>query len=109
MKLEDLLSLLFIASVMLAPYVVNFIQNYQSPQIVYVKVEKRSKPKKKIKTQTIKKINPIDDNKIYNDCIDVLISMGMNKISSKEKVKNLFSYKQYASVQDFILDAYKIK
>jgi hypothetical protein len=105
MKTEDLLSLLFIASVMLAPYIANFIQNNQQPKIVYIEKEvkiKKVKPKKIIKQPVV------IDNPIYDDCVEFLISMGMNKAKSKQKVDNLFNNKKYNTVQDFILDAYKI-
>jgi len=52
--------------------------------------------------------NFIVQSDITNDCIQALMSLGMKKTASKEKVDKMFSQKEYLTIEDFLMDAYKI-
>ena len=102
MKTEDLFSLLFIASVMLAPYIVNFFQNYTPAKVVYIEVQQ---PVKKTKVKNKKPLeikNPLED-----DAIQCLTSLGMKKLDAIKKVKDMFQKKNYQSIESFLIDVYK--
>lgn len=104
MKTEDLLSLLFIASVMLTPYIVNFFQNYKSQQIIYVEIEKPVEKVKKVKP----KPKPVEiKNPIMDDAIQCLMSLGMKKLDAVKKVKDMFNNQNYNSIESFLIDVYK--
>ena len=104
MKTEDLLSLLFIASVMLTPYIVNFFQNYKSQQIIYVEIEKPVEKVKKVKPKS----KPVEiKNPIMDDAIQCLMSLGMKKLDAVKKVKDMFNNQNYNSIESFLIDVYK--
>lgn len=44
---------------------------------------------------------------IFNDAVEVLIELGMKKMTAKEKVAEMFKKKQYNSIESFIMDVYK--
>jgi Holliday junction resolvasome RuvABC DNA-binding subunit len=52
--------------------------------------------------------NIIKQSDITDDCIQALMSLGMKKTASKEKVDKMFSQKEYLTIEDFLMDAYKI-
>lgn len=47
------------------------------------------------------------ENKLANDAIQCLISLGMKKADAKKKVEEMFSQKDYQSIESFLLDVYK--
>ena len=75
-------------------------------QVVYKEVEKRETPVK-VSPKPIKPAKEATPT-IFNDCVDVLLSLGMKKSLAKEKTSNMFKNKNYDSVESFIMDAYKI-
>jgi hypothetical protein len=113
--MKDVLSLLFIAFVMLVPYIVNYYSS-QNYKVVYINTAPSYIPKRKINKVIPKKniaapeivkqeeyINPIKD-----EALECLISLGMKKSDAKEKVKQLWKNKNYISIESFLIDAYKI-
>lgn len=48
------------------------------------------------------------ENPIKNDAINCLVSLGMKKVEAKKKVEELFSKKEYMSIESFLMDAYKL-
>ena len=73
---------------------------------------------KNVETENLKQFSKISSKPIkpakeatppiFNDCVDVLLSLGMKKSLAKEKTSNMFKNKNYDSVESFIMDAYKI-
>lgn len=55
------------------------------------------------KEAKIKEVNPIKD-----DAIKCLVSLGMKKLDANKKVKDMFNNKDYKSIEDFLIDVYKI-
>jgi hypothetical protein len=113
--MKDVLSLLFIAFVMLVPYIVNYYstQNYK---VVYINTAPSRTPKRKINKAIPKKnitapaivkqeqyINPIKD-----EAFECLISLGMKKLEAKNKVNKMFTAKDYKNLEHFLVDAYRI-
>ena len=45
---------------------------------------------------------------IFNDCIEVLVSLGMKRNLAKEKATQLLNTKHYNSIESFLMDAYKV-
>lgn len=114
MPVKDLLSLMFIGSLLLAPYIANFIFNNKVPDPIIVHVnnkKKKSKPKQ-IKTiytppsKIIQKI-PVEQNPIKMDAIECLIALGMKRTNAKIKIDNMFNKTQYETIEDFLMDVYK--
>lgn len=84
-------------------------------QTVYVKPPKERVVYKKVEMENPKQVSKVSPKPvkeatppIFNDCVDVLLSLGMKKSSAKEKTSNMFKNKNYDSVESFIMDAYKI-
>ena len=47
------------------------------------------------------------ENKILNDAIQCLTSLGMKKPDAKKKAEEMFAVKNYESIESFLLDVYK--
>ena len=61
-------------------------------------------PKKK------KQPKPIVEEKespIFNDCVECLMSFGMKKSDAILRASEMFKIKEYSSVEEFLVDAYK--
>lgn len=63
---------------------------------IYIEKEVIVKPKPKPK-----------ENKILNDAIQCLVSLGMKKADAKQKAEEMFSRSNYESIESFLLDVYK--
>lgn len=74
--------------------------------VVYKRVEKRE-TSVKVSPKPVKPAKEATPP-IFNDCVDVLLSLGMKKSLAKEKTSNMFKNKNYDSVESFIMDVYKI-
>jgi hypothetical protein len=48
------------------------------------------------------------NDKLIDDAIQCLVSLGMKKSIAKAKVNDMFSIKNYESIESFLIDAYKI-
>ena len=48
-----------------------------------------------------------EENTIFGECVSSLMSLGVKKSEAIAKVKSLFKNKEYESVEDFLMDAYK--
>lgn len=97
--------MLCIFAPMLLPLLDRPVKNiYIEKEIVkykYISTKQKSKPKSIADKQ--------DKNmEIFNDCVLCLNSLGLKKTEAKERAKKLFEKKQYNSVEDFLMDAYKI-
>ena len=113
--MKDVLSLLFIAFVMLVPYIVNY---YSTPnyKVVYINSTPSRLPKRKIyntspKNNITKPVIPKKEeyiNPIKDEALECLISLGMKKSEAKNKVNQMFSNKDYKNLEHFLIDAYKI-
>jgi len=91
--MNETLSLLFIMGCVFLPIIFQ-------PRVIEVQVE------------TIKYIpKDTQENKtsrIYQDCLDSLVSLGLKKKAAKQRTNELFAKKQYVKVEEFLIDAYKI-
>lgn len=113
--MKDILSVLFIAFVMLVPYIVNY---YSTPnyKVVYINPTPSRPPKRKIyntvaKNSIIKPVIPKKEeyiNPIKDEAFECLISLGMKKSEAKNKVNKMFFNKDYKNLEHFLIDAYKI-
>lgn len=59
-----------------------------------------------VEKQVITKPKP-KENKILNDAIQCLVSLGMKKADAKQKAEEMFSRSNYESIESFLLDVYK--
>ena len=59
-----------------------------------------------IEKQVIVKPKP-KENKLLNDAIQCLTSLGMKKSEANPLVRTMFSKKNYESIESFLLDVYK--
>lgn len=66
-------------------------------EIQYIYVDKPSQIKQEEKKS----------NELISDAIQCLVSLGMKKSIAKVKVNEMFSVKNYESIESFLLDAYK--
>jgi hypothetical protein len=82
--------------------------SYQQPVEVvkYVYIEKEKPVKIKIEKPKVEL--PQQDQQIKNEALESLISLGLKKAIANKKVNDLFSKKIYTTVEDFLIDAYKI-
>lgn len=75
-----------------------FVQEQPTVKFTETHIPVQSKPQKSVKPQK---------PPIFDDCVEVLVSLGMKKASAKEKVIGLFDSKNYKTVEDFLMDVYK--
>ena len=86
----------------------------QEPQIIVKEVVKVKYLKNKSKINKVivpPKPTTVEPTKILiakNDAIDCLLNLGLKKSLAKNKVDSLFLKKDYESLEDFIIDAFKI-
>lgn len=102
--MEAVASILFMFVCLFLPSILGSLsERGEIPVPAALKKEKRTK---KI-SHKIKKIN--QSNALFDDCVQCLVSLGLNKKESKERAKTLFDNKRYFSVEDFLIDVYKIR
>lgn len=83
---------------------------YITPHSV-IKTEKKRKKQQKqaeCRVEEKKKQERVVTNKLQEDAIQCLISLGMKKVAAKKKVENMFQAKNYKSIESFLFDAYKV-
>ena len=68
------------------------VKYIEKPVYIEKQVAAKSKPK---------------ENKLLNDAIQCLISLGMKKPDAKKKAEEMFAGKNYESIESFLLDVYK--
>jgi len=99
--------ILFMLCCLFLPSILGSLSERGEVKIIEVKVDKKSKPKPKPSPKPevaeVKKENPL-----FNDCMNCLISLGLKKSEANEKTKKMFENKEYNSIEDFLIDAYKI-
>jgi hypothetical protein len=76
---------------------------------VYIKKSRKKKNKKKMSGHYIEPQNIKVKNNFHEDCKDCLVSLGMKKLDAEKKVKSMFKNKNYNSLEQFILEVYKIQ
>lgn len=103
--MTELGAIIFMGFFMLLPHIiktspteiidkVEIIQNIKTLPINQKQKNKKSKPKPK-------------ENKLLNDAIQCLTSLGMKKPDAKKKAEEMFAVKNYESIESFLLDVYK--
>ena len=83
---------------------------YITPHSV-IKAEKKRKKQQKqaeCKAEEKAKQEKVVTNKLQEDAIQCLISLGMKKVAAKKKVESMFQAKNYKTIESFLFDAYKI-
>jgi len=84
-----------------------FLNEKSNTVIEYVYIEKPEKSNKINKSKPkVKPVKKLSDLEI--EAIDCMVSLGMKKKDAQDKIKNMFSKKKYVSIEDFLMDAYKI-
>lgn len=122
--MKDTYQIIFIAFCFYSPFIIDriikSIKEYDSPP---VKIIEKPIPVKKIKSHRVENINykevpqkiiepesvKIPANKIFDDCVMCLVSLGMKKKQAKEKTQKMFDKNNYQSIESFLLDVYKIE
>lgn len=102
--MEETSAILFMGCCMFLPMILLHFSIPAQIKTVYVYIEKPEKNKSIVieKDRQNEKNNPL---KI--DAINCLISLGMKKTSAKIKVDRMFDEKDYNSIENFLIDAYK--
>lgn len=101
--MTELGAIIFMGFFMLLPHIVKtpppeiidrseIIQNIKTLPINQKQKNKKSKPK---------------ENKLLNDAIQSLMSLGMKKTEAKKKAQEMFLKTNYESIESFLLDVYK--
>ena len=91
------------------PYIFNWLLLKPRDQPQEVKVVYRDRPKYQYEHSfKVKAEKEEEKPSIKGDCVQALVSLGMKKSLSKEKVDKMFNKKDYLSIEDFLMDAYKI-
>lgn len=107
---EEVAAIVFMGICILTPLLLSFFISMKEPITVvkYIYIEKNTSTTKHVQTQKPKEKDIKYSNPFIKDATDCLISLGMNKKLAKEKVDKMFSSKNYNSIEDFLLDVYKI-
>lgn len=122
--MDGVASLIFIGCCLFIPMILTHLDRpVKTVEVVryqtgFVKPPKKRAVYKKIEMENPKRVSKVSPKPvkpvkeaappIFNDCVDVLLSLGMKKASAKEKTLKMFKNKNYDSVESFIMDAYKI-
>lgn len=104
--MDQTAALIFMMLCIFAPMLLSFFEScntvvVKEEVIKYKYITKKTKPVKISKPKEV-------DNKLFEDCLECLVSLGMKKVNAKKRVTDLFNKKDYVSIEDFLIDAYKI-
>jgi hypothetical protein len=105
--MDQVAVLIFMAMCIFIPMLLPYLDTKTSIEkevIKYIYIEKQTP---KGIDQTIAVVPKVDP-KLLDDCTQCLISLGLKKSEANKKVKELFNKKQYLSIEEFLMDAYKI-
>ena len=98
----------FIGFCAVLPYILEFLGKLNAEQLPKVITIEKPVIKYKYINTTNSQINkPIKNNNLFEDCIQCLVSLGMNKKNAKQKTEEMFLTKSYISIENFLLDVYK--
>ena len=101
--MTEITAMIFMGCCIFIPMILTYIPNrtVETKEVVkyiekpvYVEKQVITKPKPK-------------ENKILNDAIQCLTSLGMKKPDAKKKAEEMFAVKDYESIESFLLDVYK--
>lgn len=113
--MEQTTVIIFMMFCMFFPSVIIFLDEKFSKDVKYVQTikyvyvnEKKEKVKKPVTVKAQPKPKLKKESPIKTDAFNCLISLGMKNKDAKQKVDNMFSVKDYQSIESFLLDAYKI-
>lgn len=103
--MEETSAILFMGCCMFLPMILLHFSMPSQIKTVYVYIEK---PEKNIPTIIEKDKRNEKNNPLKADAINCLVSLGMKKSSAKIKVDAMFNEKEYNSIENFLIDAYKM-
>lgn len=101
--MTEITAMIFMGCCIFIPMILTYIpsQTIETKEVVkyiekpvYVEKQVVVKPKPK-------------ENKLLNDAIQCLTSLGMKKPDAKRKAEEMFAVKNYESIESFLLDVYK--
>ena len=120
--MDGVASLIFISLCLFIPMILAHLDRPKAVEVVRyheITAKQTAVPVvyKKMKMENLKRVSNVSPNPaksakeaippIFNDCLDVLLYLGMKKTAAKEKVLQMFEKKSYGSLESFIMDAYK--
>lgn len=113
--MEQTTVIIFMMFCMFFPSVLIFLDEKFSKDVKYVQTikyvyvnDKKEKVKKPATIKAQPKPKPKKESPIKQDALNCLVSLGMKNKDAKQKVDNMFSIKDYQTIESFLLDAYKL-
>jgi predicted transcriptional regulator len=106
--MDETAALIFMAMCIFVPMLLPYLDNktiIEKETVKYVYVEKEKPKNSKQSIEVASKIN----YKLLDDCIQCLVSLGLNKKEAKKRTEELFKTNNYQSIESFLMDAYKIQ
>ena len=115
MEIDPISVMMFMTIWLIAPMILLTVMDISSSifeagpipktKIEYVYVEKIVQ----VKDKSTSKQKPVEElSKLQLEAIGCLTSLGMKKKDAQDKVKTMFNKKEYVSIEDFLMDAYKM-